>query len=213
MAMLRKRSKYCPGRKYNTRPEKKIIYIFTDGEKTEVNYFKAKKNEIRRTNIQIKIKGTANNTLSLVEYAMAVIANEGIVINGSEDGDECWVVFDKDNFDNFDEAIIKASQNGLRVAYSNECFELWFFLHFCLITAGIGRQDYMKKLDNKLKKLGSDGYKKNSLTMYSLIKNLEVDAINNARYLLDSYPLKISYSKKNPSTTVHLLVERLNKFK
>lgn len=42
----------------------------------------------------------------------------------------CWIVFDKDDYQDFDEAIEFAGKNGFEVAYSNQAFELWFLLHF-----------------------------------------------------------------------------------
>jgi len=35
-------------RKYDSKKEYRFIYIFTEGEKTETNYFKSKKEEIER---------------------------------------------------------------------------------------------------------------------------------------------------------------------
>ncbi len=69
------------------------------------------------------------------------------------------------------------------------------------------REDYKKKLS---KLLGHE-YKKNSENIYEELESKQPDAIKNARRLLDQY-----YSPKpesdNPSTTVHLLVEQLNRF-
>jgi hypothetical protein len=51
---------------------------------------------------------------------------------------EVWCVFDMDvkrgadEFADFDNAISKALQLGYKIAYSNDAFELWFYLHFNL---------------------------------------------------------------------------------
>jgi len=198
--------------------ESKKIFIFTEGEKTEPNYFKSKKSEIeseiRRSGIEIKIKGIAHNTLSLVNFVLDYISRENIKIDDSTDSDECWVVFDKDDFDrHFDNAINKAETNNLKVAYSNEAFELWFLLHFNLHTSAIGRNDYIEKLDKEIKKISGKKYKKNLENIYSLIKNKEKDAIRNAKKILIIHKEEKSFLKKNPSTTVHLLIESLNKLK
>lgn len=201
-------------RKQNIRSEYRIIYIFAEGQKTEVNYFKSKKEEIRKTNIKIKIKGTAFNTLSLVDYALDFINGENISLTNSDKSDECWVVFDKDDFNtNFDKAINKALKNNIKVAYSNECFELWFLLHFNLLTSAIDRRDYVDKLNVEIKKMNGEKYEKNSKIMHPLLKHLESNAIKNAQKLLQMHDSEKTYSKKNPSTTVHLLVESLNKLK
>ncbi len=211
---MKKNIKNKFGRKYNTRSEYKIIYIFTEGKETEPNYFESKKKEIRKTNIQIVVKGVGYNTLSLVDYALDYISKEQIEINGSAESDKCWVVFDKDDYDrDFDNAIRKAENNNLKVAYSNECFELWFLLHFDFINTAIGRKNYINKLDKKMNDIDGQNYQKNSENMYDLIKHLEKDAIRNAGKLLKMYKKSSTYSKKNPSTTVHLLVEDLNELR
>lgn len=207
-------------RKYDSKKEYRFIYIFTEGEKTETNYFKSKKEEIegeiRRKKVKIKIKGDGYNTLSLVDYVLGFTERERVIIDNSEDSDECWVVFDKDNFPEFNNAIKKAEARGLKVAYSNECFELWFLLHFSYFDSAVGRGYYESKLtDNLQKKTGERKaeYSKTSENMYALIKDKEKDAIKNARRLLDSYNGQRPFSKNNPSTTVHLLVESLNNLK
>jgi hypothetical protein len=199
-------------RKYNTRKPNKFIYIFTEGKETEVKYFKSKKEEvetkIRRRNI--KIKGIGDNALNIVEYALDFIKKEDIEL----DIDEFWVVFDKDDYEKqFDNAINRAKANKLKVAYSNECFELWFLLHFNLLTSPINRKDYFKKLDKEIKKINRRGYNKNLKNVFSLIKNKEKEAIKNAKKLINIHKNEKSFLRKNPSTTVHLLIESLNKLK
>lgn len=104
------------------------------------------------------------------------------------------------------------------MAYSNEAFELWFLLHFNLIGSAIGRNDYNKKVTENYRKLtGDKKYKyEKSKSVYPLIdviKGKESDAIKNAKKLLEQHKSKTSFVKKNPSTTVHLLVQKLNKLK
>ncbi len=194
-----------------TRKQCSFIYIFTEGEKTEPIYFKSKKSEIRRNDIKIKIKGNGYNTLSLVDFALDFLARECVDLKI----DECWVVFDKDDFDN---AINKAMKNKLKVAYSNEAFELWFLLHFNFMCSSIRRKDYNKKITENFRKLtGDKKYKydkvKGVCPLIEVIKSKEMDAIRNAKTLLKQFKDEKSFLKKNPSTTVHLLVERLNKLK
>jgi hypothetical protein len=44
--------------------------------------------------------------------------------------DQVWCVFDCDDHPLVSEAIKQATDNGIRVAYSNPCLEIWFVLHF-----------------------------------------------------------------------------------
>ena len=199
----------------STRKQHSFIYIFTEGKRTEPIYFEFKKSEIRRNDIKIEIKGKGYNTISLVDFALEFIENERIDLAM----DECWVVFDKDDFHkNFNDAISKAEKNGLKVAYSNESFELWFLLHFSLMTSAIGRKNYNKKVTTNYRKLTEDKkYKYDKVEsvypLIQLIKDKELDAIKNAEKLLQQHKSEKSFVKKNPSTTVHLLVERMNKLK
>lgn len=206
--------KFC--RSENIRKENKIIYIFTEGKKTEPLYFNSKKKEIedniRRISIKIEIQGTGRNTLSLVDFAIEYVGENNIDLSL----DDCWLVFDKDSFDkNFDSAINKAQKNNFKVAYSNESFELWFLLHFSFMSSALTRSMYISKLTENLKLVSGDKNYKYSKTsdIYTLIKDKESDAIRNAKKLIDLHSNKKSFLEKNPSTSVYLLVEDLNKLK
>ena len=174
-------------RKHNQRKQYNFIYIFTEGKKTEPIYFGFKKkeieSEIRRKNIKVEIKGKGFNTISLVDFALDFIIKEKIDLKT----DECWVVFDKDDFDkDFDNAINKAIEKNLKVAYSNEAFELWFLLHFIFINSTIARKDYNKKITENFRKLtGNKKYKYDKVESVQLliekIKNKESEAIKNAK--------------------------------
>lgn len=162
--------------------------------------------------------GIGRNTLSLVEYALKFINNNQIELEKTEKYDfcdECWVVFDKDDFPKFDEAINEAVKNKLKVAYSNECFEIWYLLHFNYYNSALDRNLCNDKMTEILRKETGDKnikYSKESkeikkLDIYSLIKEKEKFAIKNAE------KLKKQFGRKNPSTTVFELVETLNKLK
>jgi len=210
-------------RSIRKRKEHSFIYIFTEGKKTEPIYFNFKKEQIEEKLRQRRIKIEINknykggyNTKSLVKLAIDFIADKN---KFDPELDECWVVFDKDDFDrNFNSAINKALKNGLMVAYSNEAFELWFLLHFNFMNSAIKRDIYNKKIEENYKKeTGDKKYKYNKtsgvLPLINLIKDREKNAIRNAKKLLEQFKNEASFVKKNPSTTVHLLIERLNKLK
>ena len=64
---------------------------------------------------------------------------------------EYWCVFDRDDHPEFDRAITDAESNGIRVAVSNPCIELWFMLHFEDQTAWISSQDAQRRSKDLLK--------------------------------------------------------------
>ncbi len=207
-------------RLHNIRKANKIIFIYCEGGKTEPLYFegfnKDLENKIRRKQILIVVEGTGRNTQSLVDYAIRKLPN-----HYDPEVDEKWLVFDEDTVRGgaFDNAIKKARQNKWKVAYSNECFELWYLLHFSYYDAGSGRNIYYEKvvveLNNidptlKIRNWRKDG--KSVDRIYDILKAKQSVAIRNAKKLIASYNGKnIPLSRQKPSTKVHLLVEALNK--
>ncbi|MEG4320461.1 MULTISPECIES: RloB family protein [unclassified Microcoleus] len=180
--------------------------IVCEGEKTEPNYFRSFPVDTKV--IKLDLKGEGKNTNSLVEKAIELK-------NDSEydESDRFWCVFDRDingknskDAPNFN-AMTIAKNNGIKVAYSNDAFELWYLLHFYFYNTGISRKDYQ----NRLTKLLGHEYQKNSETIYEELKNKQQDAIKHAKRLLLEYD-RPNPESDNPSTTVHLLVEELNSF-
>jgi len=196
--MMSKRKK--SGRKRNTRDLIERILIVCEGGKTEPNCFK--KFPIDKSKYHVESRGEGRITKSLVEKAIEI---QKIALLPF---DIVWCVFDKD--DNSDEVFNEARQiattNNIEVAYSNEAFELWYLLHFNYYDSAMSRRQYQEKLTELL------GYKyeKNSENMYQELEDKQPNAIRNAERLLGSYSPS-NPAKDNPSTTVHLLVEELNK--
>lgn len=187
-------------RKSKLKEPKETILILCEGQKTEPNYFQGF--GLRN----ITIEGMGDNTDSLVKKAK----------NKINDYDKIWCVFDRDSFpaQNFNRALdmIKSDeyQAKIKIAYSNEAFEVWYLLHYDYINTGLTRKDLIKKLSDKLK---PKKYKKNSTGMYDILLNKQSTAIHNAKQLLESYGSQHNPETDNPSTTVHLLVEELNELK
>ena len=124
--------------------------------------------------------------------------------------DYCWVVVDKDDYQDFDEAISFAENNGFNIAYSNEAFELGFLLHFNLFVNPIARGNYARLLS---KYLGIPYTKQSGFAkkLYEILKPLDTKAIKNAETLMGIYS-GMKPSEANPSTTVHKLVSSLNEY-
>lgn len=183
-------------RKVNVREVKQRFLIVCEGAKTEPNYFK----KFRVPKTVIDVKGVGENPSRLVQSAIKLKEE------ADEEYDQVWCVFDRDDWppQDFDNAIYKAESHNLKVAYSNEAFELWYVLHFEFLNTGIPRIDYITKLTKILGKK----YQKNSDTIYDDLRNRQVTAIRNAERLLASYN-PLNPGQDNPSTTVHLLVKEL----
>lgn len=181
---------------------KQRILIVCEGEKTEPNYFKA----FRVSSAVVEISGTGANTFSLVQQAIKIQNHSK---KFKEPFDQVWCVFDHDDFpaENFNNALDLANRNNCKIAYSNEAFELWYLLHYDFFDSAIHRKSYISKLEKHLK----SKYQKNSPEMYETLFPFQDKAINNAKTLLTRYSPPHP-ERDNPSTTVHLLVEELNKY-
>jgi RloB-like protein len=149
----------------------------------------------------IDVEGLGRNPTQIVEHA--------IDRRSKDDFDQVWCVFDRDIWTpkDFQDSFNLAHKNKIKIAYSNAAFELWYILHFQFLNAAIPRSDYPKKLSSLMKK----AYAKNSPDMYDELLNLQSTAIAHADRLLQEYPTP-NPGTDNPSTTVHLLVEELNRF-
>lgn len=170
--------------------------IVCEGEKTEPLYFK----KFRVPTIVLDVRHIKGNTIGLVLKAIEIKEND--------DFDQVWCVFDRDSFPpkDFNEALRVAKDNNIKVAYSNEAFELWYLLHFNFHNTELSRTQYQRKLTKCLGHV----YAKNSETMYDELSDRQNVAIRNAELLLANYhPLNPVLN--NPSTTVHLLVKELRK--
>lgn len=187
----------------------KVILLLCEGAKTELNYFNGfheKSNCFYRVNVE---KACATQARRIVDEAC----------ERKYDGYESvWCVFDKDNDQanppgEFDQAIEKARRKGIRCAFSNECIELWFVLHFRAIQSALprhGQGSYGRILDTELQKLGRGKYVKTRTDMYEILLKNQPIAIRNAKMLMANYPPSTKPSSQNPGTTIHELVEMLN---
>jgi hypothetical protein len=188
---------YSP-RKVDTREVRQRFLIVCEGEKTEPNYFEGFR--VSKV-VEIDVQGLGENPSKLVQSAKE--------LKEQEDYDQVWCVFDRDSWtvEDFNNAIKNANAQGFKVAYSNEAFELWYVLHFEFLNTGIPRRDYLRKLTFLI---GRE-YRKNSETIYDELFEKQSIAIRNAENLLRQYDPH-NPVRDNPSTTVHLLVQELNKF-
>ncbi len=140
----------------------------------------------------------------------------------TNDFDEIWCVFDMDIkadekrcIPDFDSAVKKAKELGMKVAYSNDAFELWFYLHYFYTDTENHRTFYYEKLsqiwglnyekEGKKRKFCSELYQK----LQNDPKASQTQALTRARKLYIERK-DLEYHKQNPMTTVFELVELLN---
>lgn len=207
-----RKAKAAKGRKVATRDKIVRFLIVCEGKQTEPNYFKQlvkdKYSEVRTE----EIVGEGRSTCALVKRAEEI--KEKLEYQRQLKFDRVWVVFDKDDFNDFNEAIALAQQKGFRVAWSNEAFELWYLLHFIYLDADVSRTDYINKLENEIRKIkgfANFKYKKNDAGFYALLNRLgnEQKAKRGAKKLREMFQHSLDYKTHKPSTYVDILVEEL----
>ncbi len=208
----KREAKAAKKRKVATRDKIVRFLIVCEGERTEPNYFKGlvkdRYSEVRSE----EIVGEGKSTCALVKKTEEIRSR--LEHQRHLRFDRVWVVFDKDDFNDFNEAIALAKSKGYMPGWSNEAFELWYLFHFVYLDSAISRADYIKKLENEIqKKPGYEEYryKKNDKGIYALLQSIgsETLAKERAARLREFFIESVDYKSHKPSTTVDLLVEEL----
>ncbi|MGL5981061.1 MAG: RloB family protein [Phocaeicola sp.] len=208
----KREAKAAKKRKENTRTKIVRFLIVCEGACTEPNYFQAlvkdRYSEVRDE----KIIGEGRSTCALVKRTLQI--KEELERKRQLPFDRVWVVFDKDDFQDFNEAIKLAESYSFNCAWTNEAFELWYFLHFQFMDSSICRHDYIVKLQNEIRKhQGYENYeyKKNDASVYKMLTTIgdENFAKQSAIKLRSFFKGDVDYKEHNPCTTVDLLVSEL----
>jgi len=118
------------------------VYIICEGEKTEYIYFKAIRKERRLSNIKIDIDpGTRSGSdpVNLIEYAKSKKVDE--------EYDDAWCVFDDDGRQYINQVLVNATKRPkVDIAFSNPCFELWYYLHYDYSTGACTQSHMVDRL-------------------------------------------------------------------
>lgn len=207
----RREAKASKKRKENVREAIVRFLIVCEGTKTEPLYFQSLIDNNFSSVREVKIEGEGKATVKLVDETLEI--KKRLECKNAMSFDRVWIIFDKDDFDDFNEAINKAKQLGFQSAWTNESFELWYCLHFEYLNTGISRSDYIRKLEDTFKIKTGDScfkYKKGNPENYKLLKKHgdENLAKRFAKMLRKCYA-DHDYATHNPCTMVDKLVEEL----
>ena len=98
-------------------------------------------------------------------------------------------------------------------AWSNECIEFWFMLHFAYYTANNHRSEYKKFMNEKFQELGIGKYEKNMDNIFETLMNGGNPklAIRYAKRIIKNGEGKTP-AEIAPGTKVYELVEELAKY-
>ena len=105
-------------------PELGYYLIVTDTEATERCFFtglhQALPEEVRN---KLAIKVVETKTRAMIDKCIELTAYDAQYRIP-------WIVFDRDQVQGFDDIISEAERKGIRVGWSNPCFEIWLHAYF-----------------------------------------------------------------------------------
>lgn len=130
------------------REPKRRFVLFCEGRKTEPAYFEAIKRAYGNALISVDTHGGVGVPRTIAEKAAQEAGkNRRRKKDSFEENDQIWAVFDRDEHPRFDEAVRLCEDNGVRVARSDPCFELWLILHEKSYDRHEKRRDMQKELE------------------------------------------------------------------
>ena len=196
-------------------------YIFCEGQQTEPQYFAGLKklieeNPVYKDMVLIEIEPCQAETMRVIGMA------EDYVRKNKIKKGQIWCVYDKDSFppERFNGVVERTESLNkenpelqYHAAWSNECIEFWFLLHFAYYDANNHRSEYITFLNDKFKELGLGKYQKNMKDIFDIlmIKGNPKLAIRYAKRIIKDgqgrTPTEIA-----PGTKVYELVEELAKY-
>lgn len=229
-------------REYDTKP---TFLIFCEDEVCEPIYFKYFETSAIKVNTIKNQKSGIDNILRAIQYCGDNGLMEGMGCDKKlKRGSIAWCVFDRDlDVDDqdvelsniaFDEAVCLAKERGIKVAWSNDAFELWLLLHFEDLDVNLPenklRKTYYERLNEIFKNLPDKNERLQRVLQYDdfsykgklksatnfrqivrpkLIPNTHL-ALQRAKNLEAHHatPNKPKH-QKSPCTMVHYLVEKL----
>ena len=207
MSRVPKLSGKKQARKPKNIPRRNRTLIVVEGEKTEVHYFDYVNSALPSTNMQMKTVGVKGDPMIIVDRAIEFMKKEELEARRSGDRgnvyDQVWAVFDVDDHARIDSAIKLAEDNGIRIAISNPCFEIWLVLHHREQSAHVSTDEiqngWYKCCGKKGKSLASGDVAGRFGYAHERAVELEKKHAREDR----------KFPKNNPSTGVHVLVSYL----
>jgi hypothetical protein len=191
----------------DSKTERKYYLIVSQGAETEVLYFRYLASLLPNKMVQVDTKGHSKDTVAVVRKAVE-LREQRKKNRSTPMYNEVWALFDKDDFTDkdYEKAIVIADSEGIESGHSNECFELWFILHFGTLDAAISRKVYFERLS----KLRGTDYAKNDPGICEFIHtNGNVTKAIDRAHSLEALHYGKQNAAWNPYTRIYKLVDRL----
>lgn len=180
------------------------VVIVTEGTRTEPEYFKIFVRIHGARTVEVVPIGLGGDPKKVVQRAIVELKKLRKDPLGGKDS--VWAVYDRDERSRLAEAKDMALANGVGLAVSNPCFELWGVFHYHDLNAQMDRRDCQRLLSQ-------------SCPAYSLHKG---KLFNDAEVIENNYPAAVRRGRAslvhrtregdpegNPSTSVHQLTEHI----
>lgn len=202
------------GRKAPKRSPRPEIIVVCEGKVTEPRYFNDFRSQCGNSLVTVTAIGGCGVPTSVVERAIEVKGDRIQRAKKSRDSFdnqfEVWAVFDRDAHPKgqVPNALALAASEGIFVAYSNPCFEVWGLMHF----SRFAKPGHHHEAQAELKKvLGSYCHEKNPVMDVAMLQKKYEDAVRNAKQGLADRE-KEDQKMGDPSTSVFELTERIRQF-
>jgi hypothetical protein len=189
-------------RRVATRKPRKTLLVFCEGERTEPEYLNALKRQPRVRDtaaVDLRVETGRGGSVPRTLVSMAMDARSRAI---DEEGeiDEFWCVFDVEwprNHPGLKDAIEQARQNGIQLAVSNPCFELWLILHFQDCGAWLDNDD-ARRLRRRV-----DGARDKGLDAAKYMPRTGAAALRAAALEKRHLRNQTSFPNDNPSSGMH----------
>ena len=188
-------------------PKLGYYFIVTDTKETEQNYMFGLRNSIPpELQGKLVIKVVKTKTKNLVEEALNLAS-----LNPQYG--EIWIIFDRDQVQNFDEIISEAITKGINIGWTNPCIEERFSAYFGAMPTYANSVSCCNGFEQIFERNAHQKYVKSDLAIYEKLNRFgnEEKAIRIATQKMHDHRIQGKYkpSEQIPGTTVHLLVDEI----
>ena len=188
-------------------PKLGYYFIVTDTKETEQNYMFGLRNSIPpELQGKLVIKVVKTKTKNLVEEALNLAS-----LNPQYG--EIWIIFDRDQVQNFDEIISESITKGINIGWTNPCIEEWFSAYFGAMPTYANSVSCCNGFEQIFERNAHQKYVKSDLAIYEKLNRFgnEEKAIRIATQKMHDHRIQGKYkpSEQIPGTTVHLLVDEI----
>lgn len=188
-------------------PQLGYYFIVTDTKETERNYIYGLRNSIpKELQGKLVIKVIKTKTKNLIQEAL-----DKASLNPQFG--ETWIIFDRDQVQDFDEIIHQAEERGIKVGWTNPCIEVWFSAYFGKMPIYQDSVACCTGFGRTFEQVSGQKYVKSDCKIYDKLTHFgdETEAIELAQRKYEEHKnnCKDKPSEMNPCTTIHFLVNEV----